>query len=410
MPPPARPTPLSTSRTAAPAPAPTPPVVAERTPRFVTPESVAQRSSGLHSVEPPGPLLPWPFRAPVAAAGAPAAVAERPTPPVEQPGSSNPNPRFPGRRRRSEPGAQSKPESTRSCASPQIAARQPRLQTFRPPRPAAAPPATARQARRPQAAASRSNPSAVAGQPPTFRRPPHDCAADWPASGLHRSAAATAVVRPRSPSAMDNRTGLPVRGQPIFQRPRPGQFSAPAASGVPRGCSRRASAVPSGRAPSHASHPHRAHSGWPSPDGWTSGNGYASWWSAASWWCCSAAAAGAPPPGATPRPGARAGAPARRPGQRYQGPRGKQEGPMKGFTPPPRLSLSNEPMPITRAITISEGVSVKDLAEKLGHPRQGSDCAPAGSWRLRHHQPDAQRRPRPRHGPPLRSRELGHQL
>jgi translation initiation factor IF-2 len=38
---------------------------------------------------------------------------------------------------------------------------------------------------------------------------------------------------------------------------------------------------------------------------------------------------------------------------------------MKGFTPPPRLSLSNEPMPITRAITISEGVSVKDLAEKL---------------------------------------------
>jgi len=39
---------------------------------------------------------------------------------------------------------------------------------------------------------------------------------------------------------------------------------------------------------------------------------------------------------------------------------------MKGFTPPPRLSLSNEPMPITRAITLSEGVSVKELAEKLG--------------------------------------------
>ena len=38
---------------------------------------------------------------------------------------------------------------------------------------------------------------------------------------------------------------------------------------------------------------------------------------------------------------------------------------MKGFTPPPRLSLSNEPLPITRTITISEGVSVKDLAEKL---------------------------------------------
>jgi translation initiation factor IF-2 len=38
---------------------------------------------------------------------------------------------------------------------------------------------------------------------------------------------------------------------------------------------------------------------------------------------------------------------------------------MKGFTPPPRLSLSDEPLPITRTITISEGISVKDLAEKL---------------------------------------------
>ena len=39
---------------------------------------------------------------------------------------------------------------------------------------------------------------------------------------------------------------------------------------------------------------------------------------------------------------------------------------MKGFVPPPRLSLSNEPLPITRSITITEGISVKDLAEKLG--------------------------------------------
>jgi translation initiation factor IF-2 len=39
---------------------------------------------------------------------------------------------------------------------------------------------------------------------------------------------------------------------------------------------------------------------------------------------------------------------------------------MKGYVPPPRLSLSNEPQPITRNITITEGISVKDLAEKLG--------------------------------------------
>jgi translation initiation factor IF-2 len=38
---------------------------------------------------------------------------------------------------------------------------------------------------------------------------------------------------------------------------------------------------------------------------------------------------------------------------------------MKGYVPPPRLSLSNEPQPITRNITITEGISVKDLAEKL---------------------------------------------
>ncbi|HTU41784.1 MAG TPA: translation initiation factor IF-2 [Candidatus Aquilonibacter sp.] len=70
-----------------------------------------------------------------------------------------------------------------------------------------------------------------------------------------------------------------------------------------------------------------------------------------------------PPPGTT-RPGSRPGAPSRRPGQRYV-PRGVKEGPMKGYTPPPRMVVSNEPQPITRSITITEGISVKDLAEKL---------------------------------------------
>jgi translation initiation factor IF-2 len=40
---------------------------------------------------------------------------------------------------------------------------------------------------------------------------------------------------------------------------------------------------------------------------------------------------------------------------------------MKGFVPPPRMDASsNVPLPITRTITITEGISVKDLAEKLG--------------------------------------------
>jgi len=41
---------------------------------------------------------------------------------------------------------------------------------------------------------------------------------------------------------------------------------------------------------------------------------------------------------------------------------------MKGFQPPPRFSganLSREPLPITKTITVTEGISVKDLAEKL---------------------------------------------
>ncbi len=39
---------------------------------------------------------------------------------------------------------------------------------------------------------------------------------------------------------------------------------------------------------------------------------------------------------------------------------------MKGYVPPPRFTLPSEPLPITRNITITEGISVKDLAEKLG--------------------------------------------
>ena len=41
---------------------------------------------------------------------------------------------------------------------------------------------------------------------------------------------------------------------------------------------------------------------------------------------------------------------------------------MKGFQPPPRYGgamISNEPVPITKSITVTEGISVKDLAEKL---------------------------------------------
>ncbi len=122
--------------------------------------------------------------------------------------------------------------------------------------------------------------------------------------------------------------GRPVPGQPIFQRPRP---AAPGS---------RPPLRPGERRPMH---PTRQSPTGARPLGVGPG------------------APAAPPSG---RPTGRP-APSRRPGQRYV-PRGVKEGPMKGFVPPPRLMISNEPLPITREITITEGISVKDLAEKLG--------------------------------------------
>jgi translation initiation factor IF-2 len=72
----------------------------------------------------------------------------------------------------------------------------------------------------------------------------------------------------------------------------------------------------------------------------------------------------APSTGDAPRP---ARAPSRGRGGRPQYPKTK-EGPMKGFVPPPRyggVQYGGEPLPITREITVTEGISVKDLAEKL---------------------------------------------
>src|SRR5580692_7570742 len=125
--------------------------------------------------------------------------------------------------------------------------------------------------------------------------------------------------------------GRPVPGQPIFQR-RPPMAGGP--PGAPRPPLR-----PGERRPMH---PTRQAPAGARPLG---------------------VGPALPPPGTT-RPGSRPGGPARRPGQRYV-PRGVKEGPMKGYTPPARMVVSNEPQPITRSITITEGISVKDLAEKL---------------------------------------------
>src|ERR1700733_11601365 len=160
------------------------------------------------------------------------------------------------------------------------------------------------------------------GPRPVYKAPPPRPAPPPPQPGVPIAA------RPMTGRPMP---GRPVPGQPIFQRPRP---QGPGGVGAPRPPLR-----PGERRPMH---PTRSAPTGPRPLG---------------------VGPGLPPPGPV-RPGSRPGAPARRPGQRYV-PRGVKEGPMKGYTPPPRMVVSNEPMPITRNITITEGISVKDLAEKL---------------------------------------------
>jgi translation initiation factor IF-2 len=132
-----------------------------------------------------------------------------------------------------------------------------------------------------------------------------------------------------------------VRGQPIFQRPRP---SGPGGQGAP------------GQRPPYQNRPGDAQRRGPHPTSSPRPGGYPPRPGMGG----SVGPGGPPPPAGRP---ARPGGPTRRPGQPFI-PREK-EGPMKGFTPPPRLALSNEPLPITRSITIGEGISVKDLAEKL---------------------------------------------
>jgi len=361
VPPPPAPPKAIVNKPAAPRPAP---VVPERTPRFVTPESVALRSP-LPRVEPPKPpaaVVHAEAPAPPVAVVAPPVL---PAPPVEAPEAAAPAEVV---THAVEPPAEKVAEVKAPVIAPVA-------------EPSSAPVATAAETPTPAAAAPPATPPAkpAGHKSPAVRSSPGQATAPparrmiVPQTGprpVYLAPPPPPARPPQPPSAMGNRTGLPVRGQPIFQRPRPGQngsagpagaFNAGGVAGAPgsrppfRPGERRpmhptrTAPVPGGRPPMAGRPGMGTRPGGPPRPGGLLG-----------------AAAGAPPPGTAPRPGARVGAPARRPGQRYQGPRGKQEGPMKGFTPPPRLSLSNEPMPITRAITISEGVSVKDLAEKLG--------------------------------------------
>ncbi len=273
-------------------------------------------------VPPPVPAAPpaeaKPAAAPPAAAQPPVKPAAPPAPPIPAPSTQAPAAQVakpvtmpPARPAAPVPPAQAAPPAATPIPPPA----QPPAQA----QPiAAAPPPSQRPAA--PAVPPRRVIVPQTGPRPVYKAPAPPVRTESPAASTN----AQARPVPGRPIAGRPAPGRPVPGQPIFQRPRP---AGPAA---------RPPLRPGERRPMH---PTRQAPGGPRPMG---------------------VGPGAPP---TPRPGARP-APSRRPGQRYV-PRGVKEGPMKGFVPPPRLPVNNEPLPITRAITIAEGISVKDLAEKL---------------------------------------------
>jgi translation initiation factor IF-2 len=247
---------------------------------------------------------------------APARPAAKPAAPAAPPPAAV-KPAAPAAKPAPRPAAEVAPApAARPAPAAEVVAPPPRPAA--PPLEAATPPAVPPVAARPAAPPAKpaAPPQAAAPAPPARRM-------ITPQTGPRPVYQAPPTV----PGAARRVPGRPEPGKPIFQRPRP---AAPPP---------RPAVGPGGRRPMH---PTRSSPTGARPMG---------------------VGPGLPPP--PTRPAGRPGGPARRPGQRYV-PRGVKEGPMKGFVPPPRLSsLSSEPLPITRTITITEGISVKELAEKL---------------------------------------------
>lgn len=347
------------------------------------------------AVKPAAPAAPAPS-APAASA-APAATpvappkAETPVPPrrivVPQPRQAPPIVAAPPP---PPPAIAAKPPAGPVVARPPVSAAPPAASTAARPAIASAPPANPVVARPPAAAppiptvsAAAAPPvaSPAAAAPPAAPPPPIAIAPEAPEA----SAAATAPIKrvimpqtgprpvysappprpvaPQSPGASaSGGPGVIQRGRPIFQRPAgPGGY--PQRPGAPAG----APGFPAGRRPMHPtrSAPTGAPGGRPG-FGQRPGGGGRPGFGPRPGGPPGAGGGLVPPPGEAPRPQRPGGPPRGRGRQQY--PKTK-EGPMKGFAPPSRFGgaqIPQEPLPITRTITVTEGISVKDLAEKLG--------------------------------------------
>ncbi|MBW4037798.1 MAG: translation initiation factor IF-2 [Acidobacteria bacterium] len=221
-------------------------------------------------------------------------------------------------------------------------------------------------------------PAATAPTPVAVSAPPPTPEPEQPAS----QPVAAAPPAPSAPVTPPRRVVMPQTGPrpsyvapppppgsprtPIFQRPRPGYQGGPGGPGgnAPSGPGSRP-LPPGARRPMHPTRTFPTGTGGPGAPGFAPRPGFG---------------AGRPGFGARPGPASPGGgllppteaaAPARpaRPGQRGRGaPRYEKnkEVALKGYTP--RAGAAQIPMgevPITKSITVTEGISVKDLAEKL---------------------------------------------
>lgn len=161
----------------------------------------------------------------------------------------------------------------------------------------------------------------------------------------------------KAPEGAAQTIGGMQRGKPIFERPRP---QTPGAGGQSFGA-RPAGAPGAPGGARRPMHPTRQHpTGAP---GQRPGMGARPGFGGPRPGVPGAAPLTSPPPGASDRP-ARGHQQRRGANNRYEK---SKEGPMKGMVAP-RLGaaqIPTGPVPITRTITVTDGVSVKDLAEKL---------------------------------------------
>jgi translation initiation factor IF-2 len=219
--------------------------------------------------------------------------------------------------------------------------------------------ATAAVASTPPSAPVVVKPSAVPAAPPSASAPAAETTVDIQAAAAPEAPAPRRVVMPQTGPRPTYTAPAGAARTPIFQRPRPGYQGGASAPGT----------APGARRPMHPtrSYPSGAPGGGPGAPGFAPRPGFGA---GRPGFGNRSATGGVGPGGLLPPTEAAAPGRPARPGQRGRNgaPRYEKnkEVALKGYSP--RSGAAQIPMgdvPITKTITVTEGISVKDLAEKL---------------------------------------------